>query len=41
MDRAPERLFELYGVDLDMPQSDGMAVVAITLTGGFRNRVRR
>jgi len=35
MDRLSERLFDIYAVDLDMPASDGMAIFAITLTGGF------
>jgi DNA-binding response OmpR family regulator len=37
MDRLSERLFDIYAVDLDMPASDGMAIFAITLTGGFRD----
>lgn len=36
MDRLSDRLFDLYLVDLDMAPSDGMAIFAITLTGGYR-----
>lgn len=37
MDRLSERSFDLCVVDLDMPQSDGMTIFALTLTGGYRN----
>jgi len=37
MDRLSERLFDLYAVDLDMAPSDGTAIFAIALTGGFRD----
>jgi two-component system, sensor histidine kinase len=37
MDCLSERMFDLYLVDLDIASSDGMAIFAITLTGGFRD----
>ncbi len=37
MDCLSERLFDLYLVDLDMQHSDGAAIFATTLTGGFRD----
>jgi two-component system chemotaxis response regulator CheY len=39
MDRISERSFDLCFIDLDMPQSDGMAIFALTLTGGYRNPI--
>src|SRR5689334_17354105 len=33
LDRLSERLFALYVVDLDMPQSDGMSIFAIAMKG--------
>ncbi|HVY88092.1 MAG TPA: response regulator [Hyphomonadaceae bacterium] len=36
MDRLAERSFDFYVVDLDMPSSDGLAIFAISLTGGVR-----
>jgi CheY-like chemotaxis protein len=37
MDCLSERMFDLYLVDLDIAPSDGMAIFAVTLTGGFRD----
>lgn len=37
MDCLSERLFDVYLIDLDMPQSGGAAIFAATLTGGFRD----
>jgi CheY-like chemotaxis protein len=37
MDCLSERMFDLYLVDLDMALSDGVAIFAVTLTGGFRD----
>jgi len=33
IDRLSERLFALYVVDLDMPQSDGVSIFAIAMQG--------
>ena len=33
LDRLSERLFALYLVDLDMPQSDGVSIFAIAMKG--------
>ncbi|HEV7694070.1 MAG TPA: response regulator [Hyphomonadaceae bacterium] len=33
IDRLSERLFALYVVDLDMPQSDGISIFAIAMQG--------
>jgi len=33
VDRLSERLFPLYVVDLDMPQSDGVSIFAIAMQG--------
>jgi CheY-like chemotaxis protein len=33
VDRLSERLFALYVVDLDMPQSDGVSIFAIAMNG--------
>src|SRR5262245_10200829 len=35
-DLISSRRFDLYVIDLDMPLSDGLAIFAITLTGGDR-----
>ena len=35
MERFRESRFSLYVIDLDMPTSDGLAMFAITLTGGY------
>lgn len=37
MDCLSERMFDLYLIDLDMASADGMAIFAVTLTGGFRD----
>jgi two-component system, chemotaxis family, chemotaxis protein CheY len=37
MERLSEKLFSLYVLDLDMPPSDGLAIFAITLFGGYRD----
>jgi CheY-like chemotaxis protein len=37
MDCLSERLFDLYLIDLDTSSTDGMAMFAVTLTGGFRD----
>lgn len=37
MERLSEKLFSLYVLDLDMPQSDGLAIFAITLFDGYRD----
>jgi CheY-like chemotaxis protein len=33
VDRLSERLFGLYVIDLDMPQSDGVSIFAVTMNG--------
>jgi CheY-like chemotaxis protein len=33
VDRLSERLFALYVIDLDMPQSDGVSIFAIAMQG--------
>ena len=37
MDRLTEKAFALYVLDLDMQPSDGLAIFAVTLFGGYRD----
>lgn len=37
MDCLSERMFDLYLIDLDTAWTDGAAILAVTLTGGFRD----